>query len=145
MDRFQGITAKIISNGHVLELYDDPDAAEIEDTHARHHYVEAVAGSTFLVKVDLTPQFELNRMKAEHAVKVRVRIDGRRNSLYSQKFTKECLQDTFSQGKPGTAVFTGPTQFCKETGQWMLTDYSFGNLVLSTLGLSFSSQTLSLI
>ena len=42
MDHFQGITAEIISDGRVLKLYDDPDAAENEDNDARHHYVEAV-------------------------------------------------------------------------------------------------------
>lgn len=42
MDHFQGITAEIISNGQLLKSYNDPDAAEIEDSHARHQYVEAL-------------------------------------------------------------------------------------------------------
>ena len=138
MDHFQGITAKIISNGQVLELYDDPDAAEIEDSHARHHYVEAVAGSTFEVEVDLTPQFEFYKMKAEHAVTVTVEIDGRDEISLRDTLTMKSLQKKFSQGKPRTSVFFGTRHFCKETGQWMLSDYSFGNLVLSMLGLSFS-------
>ena len=50
MDTFQGITTEIISNGQVLKLYDDPDAAESEENRSRQYYVEAVAGSTFQVK-----------------------------------------------------------------------------------------------
>ena len=139
MDHFQGITAKIISNGQVLKFYDDPDAAEIEDSHARHHYVEAVAGSTFAVKVDLGLQFQFFEMKAEHAVDVSVKIDGHGLVSYITR-TKKYLQESFSKGKPETLFFPGPTQFCRETGKWMRSDYSFGNLVLSMLGLSLSGK-----
>ena len=136
MDHFQGITAKIFSNGQVLKFYDDPDAAEVEDNHARHHYIEVVAGSTFDVKVDLTPQFKFHAMKAEHAVGVWIKIDGQEGG--GQRKTKKSLQEEFSRGKPYEFVFSGPRHFCQETGQWMRSDFSFGNLVLSMLGLSFS-------
>lgn len=136
MDHFQGITAEIISNGQVLKLYDDPDAAENEDSDAHHHYVEAVAGSTFKVNVHLTPQFKLNKMKAEHAVKIRVGIDGGHDSALSSYLTKASLQERFTRGRPYDGTFTGVRQFCKETGQWMMCDYSFGDLVLSMPGLS---------
>ncbi len=76
MDHSQGITAEIISNVQVLTLYGDPDAAENGDIH---HYVEAVAGSTFQVKVNLTPQFNFYQMKAQDAVWFRVKIDGNIN------------------------------------------------------------------
>ena len=76
MDPFQGITVQILSNNESLELYHDPDTTELEESHSCHRYVEAVAGSTFQVEVNLTPQFSFYTMKAEHAVSVQVKIDG---------------------------------------------------------------------
>lgn len=140
MDHFQGVTAEIISNGQVLNLYNDPDSAEIEESHARHHYVEAVAGSTFQVRVELTPEFNFYQMKPENAVSVLVEIDGNFESSLLLHHTKRFLQRKFSEGKTGGRTFTGPRHFCKETGQWMLSDYSFGSLALSMLGLSFPIQ-----
>ncbi len=140
MAHFQGITAEIISNGQAMDFYDSPDAAETEESHARHHYVEAVAGSTFEVKVELTSQFNFYNMKAEHAVEIFVEINGRDDGSLVMHCTKEYLQEEFSEGKSDICTFTGPTHFCKETGQWMLSDYSFGNLVLSMLGLPVSTK-----
>ena len=139
MDHFKGITAEIISNGQVLNLYDDPDAAEVEDKFSRHHYVEAVAGSTFQVKVSLRPQFNISKLDAQHAASIQLKIDGSINT--ATHCTKRLLQYQFSMGQVGGYTFTGPKQFCKETGQWMLADYSFGNLVLSRSSLLISIGT----
>lgn len=131
MDHFQGITAQIIANGQVLDFYDDPEAPEIPESRARHHYVEAVAGSTFQVKVNLTPQFNSYRMKAEDAVKISVVPDGNiGGGGRAVKYTKKLLQESFSRVYRCSHTFTGPKHFCKEIGQWMRSDYSFGNLVL---------------
>lgn len=131
MDHFRGITFAIISNGQALNLYDEFDTPENEDGRSRSRYVEAVAGSTFQVKVNLTPDFEIRTMKAEHAVNVRVRIDGRHDSSLVDHKSKKDLQRKFSNGLFAGFAFTGPRQFCKETREWMWSDYSFGNLVLS--------------
>ena len=133
MAHFQGITAEIISNRQALDFYDSPDAAETEESHARHQYVEAVAGSTFEVKVELTSHFNFYNMKAEHAVEIFVKINGRDDSSLAIHWTKEFLQEKFSEGKSFICTFTGPTQFCTETRQWMLSDYSFSSVVLSML------------
>lgn len=138
MDHFQGITAQIISNGQVLDFYDDPDAPEIPESRARHHYVEAVAGSTFQVKVNLTHRFNSCGMKAEDAVKISVVPDGNNRGGRAIKYTKKLLRESFSRVYLRSHTFTGPKHFCKETGQWMQSDYSFGNLVLSILCLSVS-------
>ena len=127
MEHFQGITAEIISNGQVLTLYNDPDAAE---NAAIHHYVEAVAGTTFQVKVNLTPQFNFYQMKAHDAVSFRVTIDG--NLDDSVYYTQEMLQGKYARVKLDGHTFTGPEHVCKETGQWMRSDFSFCSLVLST-------------
>ena len=102
----------------------------------RHYYIEVVAGSTFQVKVNLTSQFHFYKMKPEHDVSISVTIDGNNDSSRLIQCTKKSLQRKFSQGKLDGHTFTGPRHFCKETGQWMRSDYSFDNLVLSMLGLS---------
>lgn len=128
MDHFQGITVEVISNGQALDFYEDPDAAEPEEICARHHYIEAVAGSTFQVKATLTPEFKFYTMKAEDAVQILVNIDGC-SSLQVLR-TKKYLQGKFSTGKTVEEPFIGPRHFCMQTKQWMLRDYSFGNLIL---------------
>lgn len=130
MDPFQGIAVEIVSNGQALHLYDDPDASEIEEGHSRHHYVEAVAGSTFEVKVILTSDFCFYRLDFQHAVLMRVEID---SSLKDAAYCRmEQLRKSFSRGQTDGHTFSGSKHFCNKTGKWMLSDYSFGGLVLST-------------
>lgn len=140
MDPFQGITTEIISNGQVLKIYENLDDAEAEESHSRCHYVEAVVGSPFQVKVTLARQFQLYRMGPEHAVSILLNIDGRRDIGRITHFNKRYLQQQFSRRKSVHDLFTGPVACCKETGQWMKSDYSFGNLVLSTPGSSFTIE-----
>ena len=139
MDHFRGITAEIVSNGEVLNFYEDPDRAETRESHARYYYVEAVAGSTFQVKVNLTPQFDFYEMKPEHVVCMKVMTDG--NLGRKVEHTKKFVQKKFLQGKLDSHTFKGLTQYCKETGQWMKADYSFGNLVLSILAFPVSNRS----
>lgn len=136
MDHFAGVTAEIISNGQAQNLYDDPDGAEVDESHARHHYVEAVAGSTFQVKVNLSSQFNFFKMKPEHAVAITVSINGKSYRARVIVYTKKRLLELFSRGKPGGHTFTSLKQFCPKTGQWMRSDYCFGNLVISMRSLS---------
>ena len=130
MDSFQGITTEIISNDQSLILYNDPDAAEVQESHERHYYVEAMAGCTFQVKVNLTPQF---KMKRAQAVYIKVKIDG--NFTRTIRCYKTGLQHAFSRGELGGHTFSRYPHFCDETGQWMSSDYSFGNLILGMLNI----------
>ena len=132
MDHFQGITVEVISNGQVLNFFGDPDAAVTDENRARHHYIEVVAGSTFQVKMTLTPEFKFHKMTADDAVQILVDIDGC-SSLHVLR-TKKYLQEKFSKGKTVEEPFIGPRHFCMRTKQWMLRDYSFSNLILSMLG-----------
>lgn len=141
MDHFQGITAEVISNGQVLDFYEDPDAAGVEENRARHHYIEAVAGSTFEVKVTLKPEFKFYKMEAKDAVEIIVRIDGRHDTSLRILFTKEYLQRKFSVRETIEQTFTGPRHFCMQTDQWMRSDYSFTELILSMLGSFAYSET----
>lgn len=138
MNPFQGITTEIISNGQVLKFYDNLDDAEAEETHSRCHYVEAVVGSPFQVKVNLTSQFQLYGMGPEHAVSIVLRIDGRDDISLVTYCNKRYLQQRFARRHSVDSLFTGPTKCCKDTRQWMKSDFSFGNLVLSMLGSSFA-------
>ena len=139
MDPFQGIAVEIVSNGQALDLYDDPDASEIEEGHSRHHYVEAVAGSTFEVKVILTSNFKFYGLSAQHAVLIEIEID---NSLYDGIYCQMGgLRKSFLRGQTDGHTFSGSEHFCNETGEWMLSDYSFGDLVLSMSCLSTFTNT----
>ena len=139
MDPFQGIAVEIVSNGQPLDLYDDPDASEIEEGHSRHHYVEAVPGSTFEVKVTLDRDFCFYRLGAQHAVLMAVEIDS--SLKLSSYYQMEDLRKRLLLGQKYGQTFSGSRQFCNETRGWIFSDFSFGNLVLSMLGLSISTNT----
>ena len=141
MDHFQGITVGVISNGQVLDFYEDPDGAGTEDNRERHHYIEAVAGSTFQVKVTLTPEFKFTNKKAKDAVQISVQIGCRNGSSWYIAKTKESFQKEFSTRETFEHTFTGPRHFCMQTEQWVRSDYSFSNLTLSMLGPFASNET----
>ena len=139
MDPFEGVTVGIVSNNQALNLYDDPDASEIKEGYSRNHYVEAVAGSTFEVKVVLTSDFKMYRLGAQYAVLLRVEMD---NSLRDAKYcTMRQVRQSLSRGQTDGHTFSGSKHFCNETGKWMLSGYAFGNLVLSMLRLSIPTNT----
>ena len=131
MDCFQGITTEIISNDQALILYNDPDAGEVQESHVRHYYVEAMVGCTFQVKANLTPQFNLNRAQA---VRIKVLIDDSIDSQIKRATTH--IQNAFSRGKSSGHTFRLSKHFCNETGQWMSSEFSFGSLILGRLDLS---------
>ena len=131
MDYFEGISAEVLSNEQVLDLYESPNTATIEEVRARHQYVEAIPGTTFQVRVNLTPEFNFYKMKAQDAVEITVEIDGYYDTSLRVFFTKKEIQEDFSTGETIGQMFTGPLHFCTQTKQWMQSDYSFSNLILS--------------
>ena len=136
MDPFRGIIVQVLSNGKILKFYDDPDATEIGDHRTRQHYIEAVTGATFEVKVLLTNEFDLGQLEPNDAVWVELEFDDWHRNWY-RYLTRRELERNFRQGLPGTYNFSSISHFSGETGQWISSDFSFGNLVLSTPG-SFS-------
>lgn len=76
MDPFKGLLVHVISNGQVLESYDDPDASDHEDPYQRQRYIEAVTGATFAVKMIITDQFDFCHISRKDGIEVRFRIDG---------------------------------------------------------------------
>ena len=142
MDPLRGIAVEITSNYQVLNLYDDPDAAEAPESRSRNHYVEAVTGSTFQVKVNLNADFDFSKMNNKHSVYVSLNINGQSRTFF-REWDKRKLKEMISLSNSAEFLFTGPIQFCKDTGQWMCVDYCFGNLILSMLVFPFqlSSKT----
>ena len=130
MDPFKGIIIQIISNGEALDLYDDPDAADIVDDHTRQHYVEATTNATFTVKVMLTTGFQFYHLRSMDAVCVSLNLDGNEGYYFIDWSRKE-IEENLMRGKPGVFEFTGSNDFCPRTGRWMESKFKFGKLDIS--------------
>ena len=141
MDYFEGISAEVLCNEQVLDLYESPNTATIEEVRARHQYVEAVPGTTFQVRVNLTSEFNFYQMKAQDAVEIIVEVDGCDDTSLRVFFTKKEIQEEFSTGETIGQMFTGPDHYCMQTEQWMRSDYCFSNLILSMVCPFASSET----
>ena len=132
MNPFKGIIIQVLSNGQPLKLYDDPDAAEIEDERTRHHYVEAITDATFAVKVMLTTEFELDPLRPNDNVNIEMNLDGQDTS-WSFKATRANIEGDLLKGTPGGHTFGGASHFCPALGQWMRSDFAFGKLETSIM------------
>lgn len=130
MDPFQGIIVQVLSNREPVDLYDDPDAAENEHERTRNHYVEAVTGAKFMVKVMLTTDFNLYHLRPEDAIRIRMNLDGRQVSWY-RDVPRDEIEKNHLRGEPGCHTFEAVTHFCHRTGQWMRSDFVFGELKTS--------------
>ena len=112
----EGVKVEVISNGAALPMYDDPDAAET-DLSIPQHYVEAVTGATFSIRVTLTSKFQKGPCDA---VRISVNYDGESvcfiQDVLKQShgplerhahFVEVCRQDTLTglwvRGKPSFA------------------------------------------
>jgi len=132
MDPFQDIVVQVISNGKILDLYDGPDVAKTNDGRTRQHYIEAITGASFSVKVMLTTEFKLYDLRSTDAVRVTMNVDGQPTRKVNY-LTRRQLERKLLRGKPGECIFTGVNYFCPRAGLWMQSDYTFGKLETSTL------------
>lgn len=130
MDPFQGIIIDVLSNGQILDLYDDPDVATARNARTRQHYVEAIDGASFSVRVLLTTEFDLYDINPTDAIEVVVILGGQKCST-TQHLPRQQLESMLLRGKPGEFSFTGLTYFCPRAGQWIRSDYAFGRLETS--------------
>lgn len=132
MDPFQGIVVHVISNGQILDFYDDPDETTPDNDRTRQHYVEAVTGASFSVRVLLTTEYMFYDLEPTDAVQVTMRPD--RQNVYKNKYLeRRKVESILLGGKPGEYNFTGQKYFCPRTEQWMQSDYAFGKLEPSKL------------
>ena len=132
MSPFTGIIVQIISNGQPLKLYDDPDAADLEIDYTRHHYVEAITGANFSVKIMLTTEFKLHGLRPQDGVRIDINLDGQERYQWYH-LTREKIEEDLLEGKPGGCRFNGSSHFCPRAGEWMESSYTFGRLDISKL------------
>ena len=130
MDLFKGILVQVISNGQILESYDDPDTNDDEDPYQRQRYIEAVNGATFAVKVLITDQFDFCHISRNDGIAVEFSVDGF-DWGEGYYYTREDLEECFQKGEPCTYRFNDFTHFSEKTGRWMKSEYSFSALKLS--------------
>ena len=79
MSPFDGIIVQVLCNGQCLELYDDPDDDKVENERTCHHYIEAVPGATFGVRVMLTTEFDTDGLRWLDAVRLSFDLGGMDN------------------------------------------------------------------
>ena len=111
-----------------MELYDDPDA--VVDKRTRSHYIEAVTGATFKIKVMFTTDFELYHLRRHDAIYVWMRLDAEKEGK-ALCLKRENLEQDLLKGQTGYVMFESRTAFLPETGSWKRSDYSFGELEIS--------------
>ncbi|KAL6713429.1 hypothetical protein ACLMJK_008894 [Lecanora helva] len=123
----QGIVVQVLSDERSLDLYDDPDATEAEDSQTFSRYVEAVTGATFRIKVMITSAFNFYELRSSDMVRLSVIVDGMELEMVFN-FTRREIERCLLRGKPRVYIFKNLLNFCPETGQYMHCHYSFGAL-----------------
>ena len=129
MDLFKGILVQVISNGEILESYNDPDASDIENPYQRQRYIEAVTGATFAIKVTITDQFDWCNITRKNGITIELTVDGL-DWGHGYCVTREDVEDDWKTSEPFTCDFDKFTHFSDKTGQWMESEYSFNALNL---------------
>ena len=76
MNPFEGVIVLVISNGQILKLFDDNDSDDYEDRYTRQRYIEAVTGSTCVIRIMFTNKFKLDDLKPDDGVAPWLNIDG---------------------------------------------------------------------
>ena len=115
----EGVKIEIISNGNALPMYDDPDVSEMDLTSTSQHYVEAVTGATFSIRVILTSTFQKGPCDA---VRVVVNFDGAPTSFY-QDICKQGYNPLLRE-----ANFSSITTRDSSTGHWINGSFCFARL-----------------
>ncbi|MCJ1226737.1 hypothetical protein MMC12_003390 [Toensbergia leucococca] len=115
MALYEGIKVEVISGGQPLRMYEDPDKEENAKPLTCQHYIEAVTGAKFAVKVRLTDTFSVGHCDA---VKFQMSFDG-----------GPCWDFHIDlKSSVRNVKFSYITEYCKKTGQWKDYDLSFGSL-----------------
>jgi len=116
-----GVRIEVISNNQSLNLYADPDAEEREDTAVPAHYVEAVTGATFKLRVTLEKDFVRGPCDA---VRVGVRYDGE-----DRRHTLLLLKSSMRHDR--VATFSEIRSYNADLGRWQRGRTAFGQLSTS--------------
>lgn len=135
MDPFQGIEVQVISNGQCLKLYDDPDVADTGTERTKQHYIEAVTGATFEVRVTLTSKFKFHNLRPTNAIRVTMSVDGQDENR-AKYFIRQDTEPELLRGQRKEETFHGVTHFCPATRRWLYGDYAFARLEISKLNIN---------
>lgn len=132
MDPFEGIVVQIVSDGRVLDFYDDPDLPDVDNGRTRQQYVEAVTGSTFCVRITLTRDFPLYQLQDVDAVLYSINFDGEPQTRRNHSTVKS-LRSNWLRNEPAGHTLRTIRYICPRTGEWVRSQYAFGDLKLSRL------------
>ena len=129
MALYEGIKVEVISGGQPLRMYEDPDKEENAKPLTCQHYIEAVTGAKFAVKVRLTDTFSVGHCDA---VKFQMSFDG-----------GPCWDFHIDlKSSVRNVKFSYITEYCKKTGQWKDYDLSFGSLNIRKIFMLHFQSTL---
>ncbi|KAK3172439.1 hypothetical protein OEA41_005761 [Lepraria neglecta] len=113
--------------GQILKPYDDNDSDDSEDRYTRQRYIEAVTGSTFVIRIMFTNKFKLHDLKHDDGVAPWLNIDG--GAYHRAKYISRNELDTkFLKAEPGITEFSNVPHFREETGQWMESKFVLADL-----------------
>ena len=130
MNPFEGVMVPVISNGQILKLYDDNDSEDSQDRYTRQRYIEAVTGSTFVIRIMFTNKLKLHDLKPDNGVAPWLNIDG--GAYHRAKYIIRNELDTkFLKAETSITEFSNVPHFCEETGQSMESKFVFSSLQLS--------------
>ena len=129
MDPFEGINVEMISNGEVLNFYNDPDDEPSHDPRVRQRYVEAVTGAVFEVKVRVDHRFKLFSLGKNDSVHATIYYDS--THVYFVDLLIDPLLHNPRLERDVSGTFTHVYNFCPETRQWKSGAPAFGALVTS--------------
>lgn len=131
MGPYRGLDVQVISNNKPLELYDDPDDVS-NNPRIRQHYIEAVTGASFEVKITLDESFKLYSLEYDDAVRISVTYDNQKPNWYID-LTVRHLRSTWNSGKHAEYTFRHINKFNKASQQWKKGATTFGALKTSKL------------
>lgn len=115
------IEVRIKCDGEILTEYDDPDEDAPHDAETTTKFIEAKPGARFLLEVSIMPGFKFH---CTDGVYVSRRMDGQRcNPTY---FDKSSRGNSVPHAL--TEVISSDRQFDDQSGQWIRSWFSFGQV-----------------
>lgn len=130
MISLQGVRVEIVSDGRILDLFDDPDASdENVDPYSRALYVEAKQGAKFSVRVILTKDFQYLGLGDNDAVELTLRYDGSGGTSILMS-GRDCRRRSMGGRLDVAETFARSWSFCRTSQQWSAGDTCFGDLII---------------
>ncbi len=125
------IEVRIKCDGEILAEYDDPDEDAPHDTRTTTKFIEATPGAKFTLEVSIMPGYSFH---GTDGVYISRRMDGQRcnPSMISKSPRDASVTHSF------TKKIDSDTQFDDESGQWLKSWFTFGQVEIRTDSLGCS-------